>query len=205
MCWRFLSSREGEAEAELPEGNMVHIMTVHASKGLEFPIVCLPKLNRSLQVDSGDFRYDDQLRLVAKFKKEKDDNPFSMENVYTPGFNLVKGKSDIAAMEEHKRLFYVAATRARDYLLMTTKGKPKRTSWYSLLLDSITNNPSIAECIIRKEATEVSRQKAWQQKAEEFVAKTDVEKEPIPYTFSVSEIMDFMNDPEMYYERYIYV
>ncbi|WP_353894493.1 UvrD-helicase domain-containing protein [Proteinivorax hydrogeniformans] len=198
-----LGDREGEAEAELPEGNMVHIMTVHASKGLEFPIVCLPRLNRQLQKDSGSFRFDDKMRLVAKFTQEKKNNPFSDEEIVTPGFNIVKSESDIAAAEESKRLFYVAATRARDYLIMSAKDRLQKNSWYEMLLESLDTNPGILKCMIRKNQSQVVKQSKWEQTKDEFVAQTVSEEKVAPYTFSVSEIMDFMNDRQKYYESYV--
>lgn len=90
--------------------NAVKIMTVHAAKGLQFPAVFLPALDikksperRKIIVDvQGD---SIQMHLEEDSGSKKDH----------PRFKLQK----LMAEEEEKRLFYVAATRARDYLFMS--------------------------------------------------------------------------------------
>ncbi len=103
-------------EPVLPESDdeAVRILTVHGAKGLEFPIVVLAGLNRRHQRDGNSVRvlWDVDGRIQAKAGKCK-----------TAGFASVQ--DDEAEMDrlERLRLLYVAATRARDHLVVSLHRK----------------------------------------------------------------------------------
>ncbi|WP_328519643.1 UvrD-helicase domain-containing protein [Kribbella sp. NBC_00359] len=100
------------AEAVLPEtdADAVRVMTIHAAKGLEFPIVILsgmtaaPNRQRGVQVlwppDGG---------YAVKLKS----------SVQTEDFDLVQPVDEQMDDYERRRLLYVAATRARDHLVVS--------------------------------------------------------------------------------------
>ncbi|MEV0801669.1 UvrD-helicase domain-containing protein [Kribbella sp. NPDC050281] len=100
------------AEAVLPEtdADAVRVMTIHAAKGLEFPIVILsgmtaaPNRQRGVQVlwppDGG---------YAVKLKS----------SVQTEDFDLVQPVDEQMDGFERRRLLYVAATRARDHLVVS--------------------------------------------------------------------------------------
>lgn len=101
--------RESDSASDTDD-DIVRLMTVHAAKGLEFPIVLLANAragNRteSLVVDrvSGaiDFRLGDKETIFR-----------------TPGYDAAAEHEGRHAEAENVRLFYVACTRARDYLLI---------------------------------------------------------------------------------------
>ena len=94
------------------DDDAVRIMTVHASKGLEFPIVILTGLNTKpaslspvLLHDSGG---QPQVRVGSQ------DRPFE-----TPGYAAIRERELLMERIEGDRLLYVAATRARDHLLVS--------------------------------------------------------------------------------------
>ena len=84
-------------EGDWSQENKVNILTVHSSKGLEFPVVFLvnlvsqrfPGMNRSEQIPIPE-------ELIKEILPERD-----------------------AHIEEERRLFYVGATRAKDKLFLT--------------------------------------------------------------------------------------
>ncbi|MBI4904687.1 MAG: UvrD-helicase domain-containing protein [Acidobacteria bacterium] len=127
-----LSSAADRAEsAEAPvleEGaDGVRIMTVHAAKGLEFPIVILADMTAQLAHENPSRYVDPQQRLCA------------LRIMGCAPFELFENKDNEAARdtEEGKRVAYVAATRARDLLVIPAVGDEERKGWLSPLNNAI--------------------------------------------------------------------
>ncbi|MDF2629437.1 MAG: Exodeoxyribonuclease [Symbiobacteriaceae bacterium] len=110
---RELEAREGLAAMAEEGGNSVRIMTVHKSKGLEFPVVVLPDIGRSQKADSPEIILHPQVGLAPKLLD--DDGTEITSGLRNLAVDLNKQESE----QEFRRLFYVAATRARDYLMLS--------------------------------------------------------------------------------------
>ncbi|MGK7650953.1 double-strand break repair helicase AddA [Roseovarius sp. B08] len=103
-------------------GNRIRVMTAHAAKGLESPIVILPDCaKRDLRVDS---------RLVgagdtAVWRTRKDDLPAALQAIDAAGRD--------AQWAERDRLLYVAMTRAEQWLIVAAAGDLDKEGrdWYS--------------------------------------------------------------------------
>lgn len=87
------------------EQSLVKVMTIHKSKGLEFPIVFTPYESGFMAIKSKDSAvyYDPDSKKVS-YALDRD--------------NKIKGKSvkdlvEVAALQEQERLLYVALTRAK--------------------------------------------------------------------------------------------
>jgi ATP-dependent helicase/nuclease subunit A len=97
-----------EANATLEAVDAVSLMTVHASKGLEFPIVFLVNLARGVARTREPVRVHQEAESghvsvsIEAFRSETDELEPALER------------------EETKRLLYVAVTRARDRLYLAT-------------------------------------------------------------------------------------
>ncbi|MCM3488005.1 UvrD-helicase domain-containing protein [Alkalihalophilus marmarensis] len=195
-----LNDKEGEAEMERTEGDAVNIMTIHASKGLEFPIVYLPQLERSVQGDKGSVRFDAKLGVVWSLEEETDNLEVRPKKLVTPGFELVKESAGLEAEEESKRLFYVAATRAKDYLVMIGNGDGAKKSWLHLLEEARDCGPLEDYITV---VNEISKQLPHHAEKRVYKGTELAEKKEVLYPLSVSEIMTFIHQPEEYYEKYV--
>ena len=92
--------------------NSVRLMTVHRSKGLQFPIVIIP------DTSSGRFIGD---KVIIRH-----DGAFAFKmNKYweTSNYEKEKNRTKHERSEEEKRLLYVAVTRARDVLIVSCLNK----------------------------------------------------------------------------------
>ena len=132
-----ISSTKDEAHGIIEAGSVgVNILTIHQSKGLEFPAVFLYKCNDTTQVNkvkSRSFSIDKEFGLLTKIPINE--NYFSeYQSAPIVGlYNLIESKKDLA---ELKRLFYVALTRAKDFLFIsqTDDDKTSKNNSFSALI-----------------------------------------------------------------------
>lgn len=111
--------REGEALTEIQAA--ITLMTVHASKGLEFPLVALANTDWRRSSSSNRLAFcDPTYGLVCKVLV-----PETGENKAGYAYNRSARLAQFREQAERKRLLYVAATRAQDYLLISAAAIPK--------------------------------------------------------------------------------
>ena len=106
-------------ETPVPERDeeAVRIMTIHGAKGLEFPVVVLAGLHsdRPPRFDSVLFEREGN-KVEVGIGGQRD-------RVATPGYEELLDKERGLADDEFVRLMYVAATRARDHLVVSMHRK----------------------------------------------------------------------------------
>jgi ATP-dependent helicase/nuclease subunit A len=131
-------AREGEAPVEA--GDTITLMTVHASKGLEFPLVVLVDAGweRGFR-GSGAAVHDVREGLACKVYDGEVE-----KLVVTNAYARIQRLRDSREAAERRRLLYVAATRAQDYLLISgsiafseRESVWKRTGWLDLLWEPL--------------------------------------------------------------------
>lgn len=105
--------REGQAPVET-SSKAVQIMTIHAAKGKEFPIVILPCLNRKGQTDSEPF-IDEAFGIGFSPLKPDEGYRKTEPSIIAHMRNQSRQKETA----EKKRLLYVGATRAEDRLILS--------------------------------------------------------------------------------------
>jgi len=113
LAWANAQSAEGSrvAESVLPESDAdsVRIMTIHAAKGLEFPMVVLSGMTAQPRYGSG----------VRLFWKEDGYAVALSKDLQTGDFQDQVPLDEQMSSYERLRLLYVAATRARDHLVVS--------------------------------------------------------------------------------------
>lgn len=105
--------REGQAQIENTSGS-VEIMTVHSAKGKQFPVVILPCLHRRGAQSSEPF-LDGKVGIGFSPYKPAENYEKSEPEI----LDLIKAHAKDKDEAEKKRLFYVAATRAKDRLVLS--------------------------------------------------------------------------------------
>ncbi|MGH2954794.1 MAG: UvrD-helicase domain-containing protein [Solirubrobacterales bacterium] len=116
--------REGVAAVQAEDHDGVRIMTVHAAKGLEFPVVAVPDLARGLGEGErpGDV-------IIGRLERGQDGSPRARVGIRLafPAsesfgawelYELARENAEEAA-EEGARLVHVAATRAKERLILS--------------------------------------------------------------------------------------
>lgn len=122
--------RNDEPKANVNTEGMdaVKIMTVHAAKGLEFPVVFLPGLEEPFTTAKRDsLVYEKDGRFFFKsvpepsLRKEDED------------FHIHQAREE----EEQKRLFYVAVTRAEEALFLTGQWSSRDKNFLSFIKNGL--------------------------------------------------------------------
>lgn len=137
------ASSSKEPAATVQADDALQIMTIHNSKGLEFDLVILPQLDKSVHGDTASIKYlpgkeGEQGLLGIKVP----DKEMQLQN--SGVYELAKARDSELEEEESRRLLYVAMTRAQKQLLMVgtvaeeklpeaVSGLPAAKGWWQQL------------------------------------------------------------------------
>lgn len=109
----------GEASIISENDNTVRMMTIHKSKGLEFPVVFIANINKS-------FNFMDARKKCVIHSEYGIGMDYIDEDTKVQSKNIIKSaiakRIELDVIEEEMRVFYVACTRARDKLILTATG-----------------------------------------------------------------------------------
>ena len=118
---RLSSGDLGSAKIIGENDDVIRIMSIHKSKGLEFPIIFLANSNK--QFNKQDIRKDDVL-LHQKYGLGIKYIDYNKQLRYeTVAREMIKGKIEIENLSEEMRILYVALTRAKEKIYITGTGK----------------------------------------------------------------------------------
>lgn len=114
-----LSEREGDAPTEEEAADVVRVLTIHKAKGLEFPVVFLGDMARSLlKPERGLFLCDPKRKAVG----------CRLSEYQTAVYRAIAEERKQGDIEESARLLYVALTRAREHLILCGSFSHRRRS-----------------------------------------------------------------------------
>lgn len=114
----------GEASTAAEGGNTVRIMSIHKSKGLEFPIVFAAAMGKQFnrQDTRGKILIDPQFGISTDYLDAE-----TRLKAPTLKKQVLKRRIDLENMGEELRVLYVAMTRAREKLILTASDKNLET------------------------------------------------------------------------------
>lgn len=124
--------REPDAPPE-DSANAVKIMTVHAAKGLEFPVVFLAALHKGVDSKPGGICFSPRIGLGIEWR-----HPVGGKGRSDSFRHAIKEELKRREEEESHRLLYVAMTRAEEHLvlsLVTNAKKPQ--NWAAVVLQAL--------------------------------------------------------------------
>jgi len=106
-------ARESDAPVEGVEPDAVRLMSIHAAKGLEFPVVCVADLGRAPNVRQPDVLVDGDRLGISLVRLDGDRAVSALD------YEELAAERKQAESEEEDRILYVAMTRARERLLLS--------------------------------------------------------------------------------------
>jgi superfamily I DNA/RNA helicase len=106
--------------------DVIEIVTVHKSKGLEYHTVIMPFTDQPFHFEWDEILFDDDKKKVGWFVKKQ-----KLENNFYTDLNERETKEIV---KEETRLLYVAMTRSRERLIILQPSKSSEDTW-SMQLD----------------------------------------------------------------------
>ena len=186
--WIDLSMQMGEsplaADFDWSENNAVNILTIHSSKGLEFPVVFLVNLVAQ--------------RFPTRERHEKIPIPQKLIKEILPSGDF--------HLEEERRLFYVGMTRARDRLCLTAAnfyGEGKRERKISPFVYETLKEKEVEKVLQKSEPEDVQLSLLeWTNKGSKKVKEAPSATTAVNY-LSYSQLQTFEICPLHYKLKYI--
>lgn len=124
--------RMAAAEPEAPPGessNAVRLMSIHKSKGLEFPVVFVPALQRRTDQSRPVVCFDPTAGLGVRWR-----DPAGGGDIADAAFERFTDERKRKEKEEENRLLYVAMTRAEQHLVLSyCEYKGSGSDWVKLV------------------------------------------------------------------------
>ncbi|MDX6700585.1 MAG: ATP-dependent helicase/nuclease subunit, partial [Baekduia sp.] len=112
-------ARETDAPVELGDATAVRLMTMHAAKGLEFPVVVVADLGRTGRNDTDDLLVRGE-RVGLRLRTVDGASAKTLE------WEALRDELAAADSEEERRILHVAMTRAEERLIVSGTFEPDK-------------------------------------------------------------------------------
>ena len=195
----------GAARALSEQEDVVRIMTIHKSKGLEFPVVIIGGMDRQFNMQDLNRKYllDKDLGFATKFI-----DPVKRITYPTLYFNAIRQEKLREQLAEEIRVLYVALTRAKEKLVMVgnvNSFAKKQEKWQPILdykewvlpvqyrVDALTYLDWVGPALIRHHENTLLQ-------GDESTAKDvpqDIQQDPSTWTVSVIHGSELANRGEV--------
>lgn len=128
----------GETPDHSARGPAVEILTMHAAKGLEFPVVALASLQSEARSAAPGLVFSPEHGIGARWR-----DPAGNGTRPDQAYRLVSAETKHREHDEADRLMYVAMTRAEEHLLLSASfpGEPQKRNRCKPLFDRLEIDP----------------------------------------------------------------
>ncbi|WP_304223001.1 exodeoxyribonuclease V subunit beta [Gracilinema caldarium] len=132
------SSEKIEGDEGASKANAVTFMTIHKSKGLQFPVIIIPQIGAPIQPIKNDkpYFYSPIFGPVISWSSYSKNNKDKIAN---PLFEDLRESEKLEQLAELKRLLYVAMTRAERKCILLGSTKRSKNSFYDLIQSGLEN------------------------------------------------------------------
>jgi len=120
-----------EGEAVIQDNNALRLMSIHRAKGLEFPLIVIPDASRAPRERTNTLIADRRAGVAVTVRDARG------ETVKPIAYRWLKLEAERQEAAEEKRLLYVAATRAQDYLIISGSKKAEPGSYLKYISDAL--------------------------------------------------------------------
>ncbi len=117
---------EAQGDEPLEAGDVVRVVTVHSSKGLEFPVTVVFDLSRGERNSSPDAQIHALGEVALKPRR-----------IGGSRYEAIQKHWEARRGGENNRLLYVALTRAKDRLIVTGSTTGKARGWMQTMLEGL--------------------------------------------------------------------
>lgn len=198
--------RDASPDAEAPPadfGDAVRLMTIHKSKGLEFPVVFLPFLHRERGTGTPIIGYTHPHGLGVKWR-----DPATRKGVADIVHKANTQVLERAQGEEENRLLYVGMTRAKSHMVLSYSATEKRRGgpWAQLIARQLVEPSAPGVRLLTADAAPVPMQAPPPDAVLPATVYIDriLEQDQIDSTASITDISVFAQCPRKYFlSRYI--
>ena len=203
---RLASAREASA-ADTAGGSSVTIMTIHKSKGLEFPVVFVPALDARGKGDTDMLRFNAAVGLGIKVD-------LGGELQDTSVMTEIKEIEKQLDTSEKQRQLYVAMTRAQDRLILSgaydSGSRSKSETWFSSLRNILQDYDQFL--LKEYKAAEVKPAVSAAATADTILVSGELLQriQPLPeyglawqHSLSATALQTYLYCPRCYYYQYI--
>ncbi len=148
--WRNLNEKEiREGEAPLEVGDTITLMTIHASKGLEYPVIFIPDAQSRNPSNHSPVIYEAGGTFACKIVDDNGESQKPFAYIWVNFLNEERAKA------ESLRLLYVAATRAGDFLFISGQVNAKKdglttNGWLKTVIDTLDIGGDIQEALLEQ-------------------------------------------------------